>query len=58
LSDGADVLVLAIESARGLGNGVWRRAIFDRHSKDQRKNRLIKRLANRGYAADIKPLAA
>jgi len=31
---------------------------FDRRSKDQQKNRLVKRLADLGYAVEIKPLAA
>ena len=31
---------------------------FDRRSTDQQKNRLIKRLAELGYAVEIKPLAA
>jgi len=31
---------------------------FDRHSTDQQKKRLIKRLADLGYAVEIKPLAA
>jgi transposase len=31
---------------------------FDRRSSDQQKNRLVKRLADLGYAVDIKPLAA
>jgi transposase len=30
---------------------------FDRRSKDQQKNRLVKRLADLGYAVEIKPLA-
>ena len=31
---------------------------FDRHSTDQQRKRLIKRLADLGYAVEIKPLAA
>jgi transposase len=31
---------------------------FDRRSSDQQKNRLVKRLADLGYAVEIKPLAA
>ena len=31
---------------------------FDRRSSDQQKNRLVKRLAELGYAVEIKPLAA
>jgi transposase len=31
---------------------------FDRRSTDQQKNRLVKRLADLGYAVEIKPLAA
>ena len=31
---------------------------FDRRSKDQQRNRLVKRLADLGYAVEIKPLAA
>jgi transposase len=31
---------------------------FDRRSADQQKNRLVKRLAELGYAVEIKPLAA
>ena len=31
---------------------------FDRRSTDQQKHRLVKRLADLGYAVDIKPLAA
>jgi len=31
---------------------------FDRQSKDQQRNRLVKRLADLGYAVDLKPLAA
>ena len=31
---------------------------FDRCSSDQQKNRLVKRLADLGYAVEIKPLAA
>jgi transposase len=31
---------------------------FDRRSKDQQKQRLVKRLADLGYAVEIKPLAA
>jgi transposase len=31
---------------------------FDRRSKDQQKQRLLKRLADLGYAVEIKPLAA
>jgi transposase len=31
---------------------------FVRHSTDQQKNRLVKRLTDLGYAVEIKPLAA
>jgi transposase len=31
---------------------------FDRRSKDQQKNRLVKRLADLGYAVEVKPLTA
>jgi transposase len=31
---------------------------FDRRSTDQQKHRLVKRLADLGYAVHIKPLAA
>ena len=31
---------------------------FDRHSADRQKNRLVKRLADLGYAVELKPLAA
>jgi hypothetical protein len=31
---------------------------FDRRSKNQQKNRLVKRLADLGYAVAIKPLTA
>jgi transposase len=31
---------------------------FDRRSKDQQKNRLVKRLADLGYVVEVKPLAA
>ena len=31
---------------------------FDRRSTDQQKQRLVKRLAELGYAVEIKPLAA
>ena len=31
---------------------------LDRRSSDQQKNRLVKRLADLGYAVEIKPLAA
>jgi hypothetical protein len=31
---------------------------FDRRSTDQQKNALVKRLADLGYAVEIKPLAA
>jgi hypothetical protein len=31
---------------------------FNRRSKDQQKNRLVKRLADLGYAVEITPLAA
>ena len=31
---------------------------FDRHSTDQQKQRLVKRLAELGYVVEIKPLAA
>ena len=31
---------------------------FDRRSNDQQKQRLVKRLADLGYAVEIKPLAA
>ena len=31
---------------------------FDRRSTDQQKKRLVKRLAYRGYAVEIEPLAA
>ena len=31
---------------------------FDRRSADQQKNRLVKRLADLGYAVELKPLAA
>jgi hypothetical protein len=40
-----------------LKNGIGRDH-FDRHSTDQQKHRLVKRLADLGYAVDIKPLAA
>jgi transposase len=30
---------------------------FNRHSKDQQKSRLVKRLADLGYAVEVKPLA-
>ena len=30
---------------------------FERRSSDQQKNRLVKRLADLGYAVEIKPLA-
>ena len=31
---------------------------FKRHSTDQQKNRLVKRLSELGYAVELKPLAA
>ena len=31
---------------------------FVRHSTDQQKNRLVKRLADLGYTVEIKPIAA
>ena len=31
---------------------------FHRRSKDQQKNRLLKRLADLGYAVELKPIAA
>jgi transposase len=31
---------------------------FKRHSPDQQKNRLVKRLSELGYAVELKPLAA
>jgi len=31
---------------------------FDRRSTDQQKKRLVKRLAELGYAVELKPLAA
>ena len=41
------------DDVQGLG-----RNHFDRRSSDQQKNRLVKRLADLGYAVEIKPLAA
>jgi transposase len=34
------------------------RNYFDRRSTDQHKKRLVKRLADLGYAVELKPLAA
>jgi transposase len=31
---------------------------FKRHTTDQQKNRLVKRLSELGYAVELKPLAA
>ena len=31
---------------------------FDRHSADQQKQRLVKRLADLGYAVELKPITA
>ena len=46
------VLTVLISTASDLG-----RNHFDRRSSDQQKNRLVKRLAELGYAVEIKPLA-
>ena len=40
-------------SYQNLGSGH-----FDRRSKDQQKNRLVKLLADLGYAVEVKPLSA
>jgi hypothetical protein len=62
----ADAFLLPAESLRLLGDAsrcrqrgrLGGRDHFKRHSTDQQKNRLVKRLSELGYAVELKRLAA